>query len=158
MTLRNFSHLIDGQLCGLAHPGRGAELESSLDDLRAAGVTVLVSLDEVGVVGETAQAHGIGHRHIPVVDFGAPTLAQADEFVRAVDEELGRGGQVAVHCQAGIGRTGTMLAAYLIAHGSSVEAATDEVHGRRGHGVESNSQLRFLEEYAAHRKLAARDG
>ncbi len=149
--LRNFGYLIDDKLAGLAHPGTGGHLDRTLKDLSARGVTALVSLDETGISGDVAREHGMEHRHIPVVDLEPPTLAQADQFVAFVDDALARGGQVAAHCQAGIGRTGTMLAAYLIAHGASAEEALDHVRSRRTHPVESDSQRAFLEEYSAHR-------
>ena len=149
--LRNFGYLLDGRLAGLAHPGFGGHLDAALQELRGRGITALVSLDEAGISPEVARAHGLEHRHLPVSDFEPPTLGQADAFVAFVDDQLARGGQVAAHCQAGIGRTGTMLAAYLIAHGQSVDAATTEVRRRRSFSVESDSQLRFLEAYAAHR-------
>jgi atypical dual specificity phosphatase len=53
-----------------------------------------------------------------------------------------------VHCQAGIGRTGTMLAAYLIGTGMSAEEAIAIVRRRNPHSVESDDQRTFLEQYA----------
>ena len=148
--LRNFGYVIDGKLAGLAHPGYGGGLDAALDSLRSRGITGLVSLDEVGVAADAASEHGLAHRHIPINDFEPPTLAQADAFVWFVDDQLEQGGQVAAHCQAGIGRTGTMLAAYFIAHGSSVDEAIDAVRRRRPHSVESDSQRTFLQDYARH--------
>lgn len=153
--LRNFSWLLDGRLAGLAHPGQGGRLGPALDALRAEGVTALVSLDEAGISTDVANDHGLGYRHIPVTDFEPPSLAQADAFVAFVDGQLAEGGRVAAHCQAGIGRTGTMLAAYLIAHGATVDQALDRLQERRAYSVESDTQKRFLAEYAGHRATLA---
>ncbi len=149
--LRNFGFVIDGQLAGLAHPGFGGDLDGALTELKSNGITGLVSLDEVGVSGDLTRSHGIDHLHLPVEDFAAPTFRQADRFVSFVDDQLAAGGQVAAHCQAGIGRTGTMLAAYLIAHGATVEAAVRQLRRKRAQSVESGSQRVFLNRYAAHR-------
>jgi hypothetical protein len=146
--LRNFSWVLEGRLAGLAHPGQGGRLGPALDALRAQGVTAVVSLDEAGISPDVAHDHGLEHRHIPIVDFQAPTVSQADAFVAFVDEQLGQGGRVAAHCHGGIGRTGTMLAAYLIAHGATVDEAHDQLRARRGYSVESEPQGRFLTEYA----------
>jgi len=149
--LRNFGFVIDGRLAGLAHPGFSGDLEGALAELKAEGITGLVSLDEAGISGELARSYGIDHLHLPVDDFAPPTLQQADRFVAFVDDQVASGGQVAAHCQAGIGRTGTMLAAYLIAHGATVEAAVDQVRHRRAQSVESDRQHAFLVDYARHR-------
>ncbi|MFY9913568.1 MAG: dual specificity protein phosphatase family protein [Nocardioidaceae bacterium] len=146
--LRNFGFVIDNQLAGLAHPGFSGDLDGALAELRAEGITALVSLDEGGIAGEVARAQDLAYLHLPIDDFGAPTLRQADRFVSFVEEQLASGGQVAAHCQAGIGRTGTMLAAYLIAQGASVEEAVTQVKRRRAQSVESDSQLAFLNQYA----------
>jgi atypical dual specificity phosphatase len=149
--LPNFSYVVDDKLAGMAHPRYAGDLGEALDALKAEGVTALVSLDEVGLDSDLVRRHGLEHRHIPVPDFGAPTAKQADAFVAFVDAEIERGGAVVAHCGAGIGRTGTMLAAYLIAHGSSVGAATEEVSRRRTQSHESAQQLEFLREYAGRR-------
>ena len=129
-------------------PATGAGLGLALDELRARGFTAVVSLDEAGLSPEVVREHGLVPRHIPVPDFHPPTPGQADAFVAFVNEQLDQGGQVVVHCQAGIGRTGTMLAAYLIATGMSAEEAIATARRRNPHSVESDDQRTFLEDYA----------
>jgi protein tyrosine phosphatase len=55
---------------------------------------------------------------------------------------------VAVHCEAGLGRTGTMLAAYLIAKGDSAESAIQKVRDTEKSAIETRSQIQFLEQFA----------
>src|SRR6266566_3365397 len=75
---------------------------------------------------------GFEHKKICVEDFSAPTLDQVDDFVAFVDSKIAEGKKVLVHCFAGRGRTGTMLAAYLIHKGMSAEAAVREIRERAG--------------------------
>jgi protein-tyrosine phosphatase len=52
--------------------------------------------------------------HLPTRDGTPPTLEQLREGVAFMKDEIDRGGAVYVHCEAGVGRSATMVAAYLI--------------------------------------------
>lgn len=82
---------------------------------------------------------------LPIPNGGTPTLVQTESFVRFVEEHRQRQRAVAVHCEAGLGRTGTMLAAYLIARGDSFEAALSRVRAVEPSAVESKEQFAFLQ-------------
>ncbi|KAK4536729.1 hypothetical protein CDCA_CDCA09G2754 [Cyanidium caldarium] len=64
--------------------------------------------------------------HIAIEDFQAPTFAQVLSFVDLVNEASNR--PLYVSCKAGIGRTGTMVACWRIAHGASVDQALKQEH------------------------------
>lgn len=145
--LRNFRFLIPEKLAGMAHPGSGDVLVDSLEALRDNGIGAIVSLEEEGLANDVLARHGFAYRHYPIDDFGAPTLAQASDFVEFVDEQIDRGHGVAAHCWAGIGRTGTMLACYLIWRGESATVATRKI--RLWGGIESSDQVSFLIEFEA---------
>jgi hypothetical protein len=65
--------------------------------------------------------------HLPVDDLTPPDPAQLDAALDFIDERRARGERVAVHCLVGQGRTGTVLAAYLIRGGLPAEVALREI-------------------------------
>lgn len=52
--------------------------------------------------------------HLPTVDGTAPTLEHLRQGVEFIQQEIDDGGAVYVHCEAGVGRAVTMVAAYLV--------------------------------------------
>lgn len=56
---------------------------------------------------------GIKHNDLFFTDGTAPPPEIVDEFLRIVEKEEG---VVAVHCKAGLGRTGTLIACYAMKH------------------------------------------
>lgn len=90
------------------------------------------------------------------MDETAPRQAQVDEFVAFVDEMLAQGGPcrepgrtaVLVHCGGGYGRTGTMLACYLVSRGWGAEGAMAEARARRPGSIVPRVQQVCVVEYA----------
>ncbi len=85
--------------------------------LAANGVTTVIDLraEENLHVDEALLGRlGITRIHLPMRDGQAPGAGLVDTFLAAVRESKGR---VFVHCGAGVGRTGTMAAAWLVASG-----------------------------------------
>ena len=91
-----------------------------------------------------------GSHNIPVPDFAAPTVAQIEQFLALVSASVPEK-KVLVHCRGGIGRTGTMAAAYWIAKGLSWQAAIAHTRERRRYAVENRQQEERLREFAASR-------
>eukprot|EP01127_Copromyxa_protea_P008436 TRINITY_DN1937_c0_g1_i2.p1 TRINITY_DN1937_c0_g1~~TRINITY_DN1937_c0_g1_i2.p1 ORF type:complete len:131 (-),score=16.02 TRINITY_DN1937_c0_g1_i2:50-442(-) len=57
--------------------------------------------------------HGMAVLHLPICDFGVPETPHGVlKIVRSIKKFLDHGLNVLVHCHAGIGRTGLVLAAF----------------------------------------------
>lgn len=132
----------------MAMPGYFAPLEDDLAALRAHGVRHVVTLTEAPLAAPAAP--GLAFHHWPVGDFLAPDPGQAAAFCRLVDGAIARGEAVAVHCLAGIGRTGTFLAAYLMwSRGLKAAQALSGVRVLRAAYVQSVEQEDFLHDWEA---------
>ena len=75
------------------------------------------------------------------------TLEQVEQAVTIIDGFLEQGLSVAVHCRAGLGRTRTILACYLVAQGRSANDATQHVRTRRPGSIETREQEAVIETY-----------
>lgn len=139
---------IDEDVGGMAWPGTGADLAASLDWLAAHGVGLVVTLTEASLDEDALAVRALAGLHLPVADFTAPTIAQLDAFVGAAEAAIADGRKVAVHCLGGHGRTGTMLAAWLIAGGDTADVAIARVRALRPGSIETESQLAILRAYA----------
>jgi atypical dual specificity phosphatase len=118
----NFGWLIDGQVAGC----RGPTSDEDLHFLSNSGVRALVRLAESSKARVTKQdvvAAGMQDCHQPVQDFHPPTLRQLDKILRFISGMIRRGKPVALSCGAGYGRTGTVLACWLIGNGKSADEA-----------------------------------
>jgi atypical dual specificity phosphatase len=136
------------------HPERringGGELYSSVDELpilHQAGIRAVVSLLNFNGDQKIFNDAGFAHLSLPIADGYAPTFDQASRFVQFVDEQRRDRKPVAVHCAAGRGRTGTILAAYFIAQGASWMEAIARIRGVERSAIETTAQVRFLEEF-----------
>lgn len=77
-----------------------------------------------GIFRDIAEKGGevVDCRRFEIRDNGIPSFALMDEIVEAIEKGLQGGGRVYVHCFGGIGRTGTVIACWLLRRGLATPA------------------------------------
>ena len=89
-----------------------------LDSLREQGVTAILNLcAEFCDLHDIEAKAGFEVHYLPVPDEEAPDLPALERALSWLDESIYLGKKVLIHCRHGIGRTGTVLNAYLLRRG-----------------------------------------
>jgi predicted protein tyrosine phosphatase len=110
--------------------------QQRLQALLQVGITTFIDLTREAelppyatILGEEASAYGLEvHYHrFAIGDFGLPSPAQMSTTLDTIDQALAGGHKLYLHCQAGIGRTGTTVGCFLVRHGMSGEQALSQV-------------------------------
>jgi atypical dual specificity phosphatase len=154
-----FYWLIENELAGCPRPGSrkgraadGDALNTDLAWLREQGIGAILSMTETPLDDAALARHGFHTLHLPVDDLHAPTPAQLHYALCFIDEQRARGNRVAVHCLMGQGRTGTVLAAYLIRGGSSADDALRHLRAICPGAISSKTQEEALRVFAERRE------
>lgn len=142
-----FAWLVPGRLAGAPQPGVVQSMDFDLKALRGCGVTVLITLTENDLPQEPLQRHGLRNLHLPVRDHESPTVAQIQMLLARMSAMLRAGEVLAVHCLAGLGRTGTVLAAWLVREGLTADEALRRVRLIDAQYVQSQAQEDLLYAY-----------
>ncbi len=146
-SLRSFCFVVDGKLAGMGRPGIFADLSEELRVLKGEGIGAIVSLTEDRLDAGLLAKAGFEKLHLPIRDFSAPKLRQVERFVKFVNEMNARAIGVVVHCGTGSGRTGAMLACYLVSKGLTAEEAIRTVRKKRSSYIETQEQEEAVRRY-----------
>jgi len=146
LTDQNFSW-VHKNLGGMKRPYD----QESIHSLNKIGVKLLVTLTEKPLEKSWFDNTDIENLHIPILDFQTPTLQQVDIFIQAAKKLINTNNSVIVHCTAGMGRTGTMLACWLVAERNYTPfKAVEFVREKRPGSIETKEQLQFIGSYSLH--------
>jgi atypical dual specificity phosphatase len=146
--IANFSWLLPGELAGSSFPREDGAGQWLVDQ----GIRAVISLTEN--VPPTVKEAGLDSLHLPTVDFTPPTVEQVAQAVAFIERKRAAKQPVLVHCGAGLGRTGTILACYLVFTGLSPEAAIAQVRQARPGSLETANQVETVRTYARGRGRA----
>ena len=137
-----------GLLGGAQRPGLLGNEEADLRALSLLGVKILVSLTEEAFNDARLAAYGIRGVHFPIKDMGVPDFEQAWLICRRISGWIDAAQPTVVHCRAGLGRTGTMLACVLVARGFEAGAAVGKVRRVNPRYIQTQDQFDFAGRFA----------
>ena len=141
----NFSWLIDNKLAGSGMPTSHEEVEW----LKRNGVKAILTVREYPLPKEWID--NLNYMHVYSLDLMAPEIEDIDKGVEFIASMMNDNKPVLVHCAAGKGRTGLLLAAYLIKyHALDVNQAIDKVRRLRPGSIQSEYQELALRLYHKH--------
>ena len=139
----NFSWLIKGKLAGSAIPTSKDEIKW----LHEEGVKSIVTIREEPL--DVDWTDNMNYLHVLSNDMGVPTFDDLKNSIDFIHQRIENDEPVMVHCLAGLGRTGTILACYLIKYEKmSAEDAIQHVREKRHGSIQSFVQEELIFQYA----------
>ena len=135
----------NGRVAGSGYPASRSQVEW----VARAGINSILTLTIDPLPAEFTRNLDIVTGHVPMQDHQPPSIDALEKAVEFIEEQLVAGKAVLVHCLAGEGRTGCVLAAYLIkTKGLDADQAMAEVRKAKPQFVEWR-QERSVREFAA---------
>ncbi len=130
----------------------------TLQELAGAGVSLVVDLNANQNEHALASKLGIEYLGEYVGDHTAPTQDQLFKLASILKRAVAQGRKVYVHCTAGVGRSPTCVAAYLISQSNTFEQAYARVKTKRSVAWTDSgavSQLQALRDFERNMERAS---
>ena len=147
MLPSHFHWILPEKLAGMGCPGLLRDVDEDLRAIAGAGITLLVSLTEEAFSAAMLRSYGIDSRHFPIGDMDVPSLEATAILCEQVERDIENGHRVAFHCFAGLGRTGTMLAALLVWQGHDPDDVITYVRSIRSGFIQTAAQEEFVSRF-----------
>jgi atypical dual specificity phosphatase len=141
----NFSWVIEDKLAGSGMPMTYSQYLWVVTH----GIKTIVTIREVPLPRQWfSDDNSVDYFHLRVEDYGAPSLEEMDNTVDYIQQQISYKKPVMVHCAAGRGRTGTILAAYLIKKENlTADQAIKRIRSIRPGSIQSDRQELALDMY-----------
>ena len=141
MAYLNFSWILEDSLAAAQGPTTRRDLIFlQLQDIRA-----IVRMEENTISGEALEMVDL---YEPVPDYTAPSMEQIHRMVTFIEAEIETWEHpVVVTCQAGLGRTGTVLASYRVYVGYKPEDAIKLIRNLRPGSIQTADQEDSIKRY-----------
>ena len=156
MAYLDFTWILEGSLAA----SQGPTTRRDLTFLKLQEIAAIIRMEPDTISGE---AMDLVDMFEPVTDGQPPTVEQLDRMARFIEEQIETWERpVVVTCRAGLGRTGTALAAFMNYVGYSSQAAIDFIRelrpgaiGTAGQEAAVNDYANFLKEQERERRRKA---
>ena len=135
----NFSWLLENKLAGSALPTSIEEVQWAIEQ----GVKSIITVREEPL--DDSWTKNVNYLHVHSNDMGVPEFNDLVNTVDFIHKRITNNEPVMVHCLAGLGRTGTVLACYLIKYQKmSADKTIQKIRDERPGSIQSFPQEEII--------------